>query len=311
MRRIHYYRYGGPEEMRLEEFEPSRPATRQIGVRVKAASVNKVDWHIRNGGLKFVTGRRFPRAMGTDFAGVVEAVGTAVTRIKVGDEVFGTTSVRESGAFAESLVTKEELVIVKPRGLSYEEAACLPVVAVTAWRALVDKAHLKPGQSVFVNGCLGSVGRAAVQFATMLGANVAGSCRGTAIEEARALGVSPVLDFTHLELQSLTGRFDVVFDTPSTLSFKDGRSLLRRGGIVVGTEPTPATMLRSLLSRRYKVVFGTQTPDVLNKIAEFAASGRLRSTIGNVVPLSQAIQAITELERRGIPKGKLVIVPGR
>jgi NADPH:quinone reductase-like Zn-dependent oxidoreductase len=113
-----------------------------------------------------------------------------------------------------------------------------------------------------------------------------------------------------LELRPLAGRFDVVFDTPSSLSFKDGRALLKRHGVVVGTEPTPATMLRSLFSPRHRLVFGTQTPEVLTKIADFAPAGHLRPTIGKVVPLSQAIPAIAELERHGTPKGKLVIVGG-
>ncbi len=307
MRRIQYQHYGGPDEMRVAEFEPGVPGRGQIAVRVRAASVNKVDWTIRNGGLRLVTGRRFPRAMGTDFAGVIEAVGPGVARLKVGDEVLGTTPMRESGAFAETLLTNEKLAIVKPAALSFEQAACLPVVAVTAWRGLVEKARLKAGQTVFVNGCLGNVGRAAVQFAKMLGASVAGSCRGSTIEEARALGIDPVVDFARLEPRTLRCRFDVVFDTPSMLSFKDGRALLKRGGTMLGTEPTPATMLRSIFSRRYKLVFGTQTPEVLTRIAEFAASGHLRPIIGRVVPLSQAILAIAELERRGTPKGKLVI----
>ena len=118
MKRIQYHRYGGPNEMQLEEFELARPGVGQVWVRVKAASVNKVDWFVRNGGLKIVTRWRFPRAMGTDFAGVVEAVGSSVSRLKVGDEVVGTTPVRESGAFAEALVTNEKLAVVKPRALS-------------------------------------------------------------------------------------------------------------------------------------------------------------------------------------------------
>jgi NADPH:quinone reductase-like Zn-dependent oxidoreductase len=310
MKRIQYHRYGGPGEMRLEEFKPASPAAGQIAVRVMAASVNKVDWFVRNGGLKLMTGWRFPRAMGTDFAGVVEAVGPSVTRLKIGDEVFGTTPVRESGAFAEALVTNENLAIVKPAALSFELAATLPVVTVTAWRALVEKAQLKRGQAIFVNGCLGNVGRAAVQLSKMIGANVAGSCRGSAIAEARALGVDPVFDFTRLEVEALRGRFDVVFDTPSKLSFKQGNALLKRGGVVIDTEPTPVTMLRSRFSRRYKVVFGTQAPDVLAKVADLTAAGHLQPLIGKVVPLSQAIAAITDLELNGRPDGKLVIVGG-
>jgi NADPH:quinone reductase-like Zn-dependent oxidoreductase len=308
MKRIQYHHYGGPGEMRLEEFEPASPGVGQIVVRVKAASVNKVDWFVRNGGLKIVTRWRFPRAMGTDFAGVVETVGPSVTRLKVGDDVFGTTPMRESGAFAEALVTNEKLAVVKPRGVPFDVAACLPVVAVTVWRALSEIAHLKRGQAIFVNGCLGNVGRGAIQLAKMLGASVAGSCRGSAIDEARALGVDPVVDFKGLDIEALKGRFDVVFDTPSVLSFKQGSTLIKRGGVVIGTEPTPATMFRSLFTRRYKLVIGKQTPEVLTKVADLTEAGHLQPKIGRVVPLSEAIPAIADLELKNRPDGKLVIV---
>ena len=308
MKRIQYHRYGGPSEMRLEEFKLARPGAGQVAVRVKAASVNKVDWFVRNGGLKIVTRWRFPRAMGTDFAGVVEAVGSSVSRLKVGDEVFGTTPMRESGAFAEALVTNEKLAVVKPPALSFEIAACLPVVAVTAWRAITEIAHLRHGQTIFVNGCLGNVGRAAVQLAQKLGASVAGSCRSSTIAEARALGVDPVVDFTRFDGEAMKGRFDVVFDTPSLLSFKLARMLIKSDGVVIGTEPTPATMLRSRFTRRYKLVIGTQTPEVLAKVAELTATGHLQPKIGEVASLSEAILAIADLELKGKPDGKLVIV---
>jgi NADPH:quinone reductase-like Zn-dependent oxidoreductase len=308
MKRIQYHRYGGPGEMKLEEFDLASPGAGQIAVRVEAASVNKVDWFVRNGGLKIVTRWRFPRAMGTDFAGVVEAVGPSVLRIKVGDEVFGTTPMRESGAFAEALVTSEKLTVVKPPELSFQVAACLPVVAATAWRALSEIAHLKRGQTVFVNGCLGNVGRAAVQLAHMLGASVVGSCRDSMIDEARALGVNPVVDFTRLDAEALKGRFDVVFDTPSVLPFKLAKMLIKRDGVVIGTEPTLATMLRSRFTRRYKLVIGTQTPEVLTKVADLTATAHLQPAIGAVVPLTEAIPAIGDLELKNKPDGKLVIV---
>ena len=189
MKRIQYHRYGGPGEMRLEEFKPARPAAGQIAIRGMAASVNKVDWFVRNGGLKLMTGRRFPRTMGTDFAGIVEAAGPTVTRLKVSDEVFGTTPMRKSGAFAEALVTNESLAIVKPAAISFELAATLPVVTVAAWRALFQVAQLKRRQAIFVNGCLRNVGLAAVQLSNMIGANIAGSCRGGAISEAHVLDI--------------------------------------------------------------------------------------------------------------------------
>jgi NADPH:quinone reductase-like Zn-dependent oxidoreductase len=164
MKRIQYHRYGGPEEMVLETYELRAPGSDEIVVLVKASSVNPADWKMRQGAMKFMTGRRLPRAMGTDFSGVVESVGADVTRFRAGDEVFGTVPLKPFGAFAEKLITKEKLTVKKPASISHEEAATLPTVGVTAWRAMVQKGRLKTEQTVFVNGAYGGVGQAAVHI---------------------------------------------------------------------------------------------------------------------------------------------------
>jgi NADPH:quinone reductase-like Zn-dependent oxidoreductase len=152
IKRVQYHRYGGPEELRVEEFALPEPGRGQIRVRIRAAAANPMDWKIRNGEMKMMTGRKFPRGLGHDFAGVVEAVGPNVTRFKIGDEVFGATGLKESGTFAEALVTDDKTVFLKPQFLSFEEAAALPIVSATAWTALIDKANLQAGQRVFITG---------------------------------------------------------------------------------------------------------------------------------------------------------------
>ena len=142
MQSIHYYRYGGPEEMGLEEVETLTPGRGQVRVRVRAAATNPADWSIRAGHLRLVSGSRFPRGLGHDFAGVVDAIGPQVTRLKVGDEVLGITGIREAGAFADYLVIAEQRAFPKPPSLSFEQAAALPMAGVTAWSAVVDRAKL-------------------------------------------------------------------------------------------------------------------------------------------------------------------------
>jgi len=195
MRRIQYHQYGGPEVMGLEDFEPAPLGAHQVRVRVKAAAANPMDFGIRAGAMRMVTGRRFPRAMGKDFAGVVEAIGGGVTRLRVGDAVLGGTTMKASGAFADVVVAEEKGVVLKPEGLSFEDAAALPTPGITALQALTRAGRLQAGQTVFVHGCLGAVGRSAVQIALSRGALVGGSCRDTAAEEARELGVDPVVGF--------------------------------------------------------------------------------------------------------------------
>jgi NADPH:quinone reductase-like Zn-dependent oxidoreductase len=190
MQRIQYHQYGGPEVMRLEEAEPPAPGKGQVLVRVRAAAANPMDWKLRNGDSKLMTGRRFPRGIGNDFAGTVVAVGDGVTRFKVGDEVLGGASLRAPGAFAEMVAAGEKQVVAKPAGLSFEQAAALPTVGVTALQALMGKGKLKAGQSVFIHGCLGGVGRTAAQIARMPG-NFEGGRRSTRHCPRRRLRLRP------------------------------------------------------------------------------------------------------------------------
>ena len=308
MQKIEYYKYGGPELMRLEEVEPPAPGKGRVLVRVRAAAANPMDWKIRNGAVKIMTGRRFPRGLGHDFAGIVVAAGEGVTRFKPGDEVFGAMSMRDSGAFAEMVAAAENQLVKKPAGLSYEEVAVLPTVGVTALQSVIGKRGL-PGQSVFISGCLGGVGRAAAQIALMHGASVAGSCRDAAAPAARALGIDPVVGFD-FDPAFLKGRFDRVFDTVGTMQFRAARLLLKPGGRIIDINMTPAKMPRAIFSRAFQAVNAKYTPAALETISQAAAQGKLAIPVARGVPLAQAIGALTELERTHTPKGgKLVIVP--
>ena len=313
MKRIQYHEYGGPEVMRLEEFEPAPLGANEVLVRMRAASANPMDWGIRAGRLKLVTGRKFPRALGYDFAGVVEEVGERVTRVRVGDAVVGGTRIKASGAFADVIVAHEDDVVRKPEDLSFEQGATLPIVGVTALQAVVTRGKLQQGQAVFVHGCLGAVGRCAVQIALARGARVGGSCRDTAATEAHELGVGPVVAFDFAP-KALTGRFDLVLDAagvPGTLPLGEARKRLRPGGRIVGVHPSPGNYLRSALPGPFHV-FATQ-PNVadLETVVETAAAGTLQLPIARTVPLSQAIPALTELEQKRLGKrGKLIITAG-
>lgn len=293
--------------MRLENFELPALGAGQISVRVKAASVNPVDWKIRNGDLKIMTGSRFPRAMGNDFSGIVEAVGPAVLRLKPGDAVFGTSRMKESGAFAEVLITSEKFAAIKPAGLSFEQAASLPTAGAAAWIALVEKANLQAGQSIFINGCLGSVGRAAIQIAKLRSAKITGSCATKSMEEAKSLGVVTAIDYSIANLSPFAGAFDVVFDTAGTLSIAQSVAMLRPGGVALDLNPSGKKMILGLLNPRYKIIMAKQTPTRLSELADAAAKGKLTMLVGQTVQLGEAIVTITTLEKSGTPKGKVVI----
>jgi NADPH:quinone reductase-like Zn-dependent oxidoreductase len=310
MQRIQYHEYGGPDVMRLEDTEIPVPGPGQVRVRVRAAAVNPADWKVRAGGLRLVSGRRFPRGLGHDFAGVVDAVGPGVTRVRAGEEVFGIQGIRAAGAFAEYLVTGAKSVFPKPAGLSFEQVAALPMASVTAWSAVVDKARVRPGQSVFITGCLGGVGRAAAQIALLRGAKVAGNCSASGIGEALGLGLSEAFDYRTFDPARHPHQYDAVIDPAIALSAGQCNAMVKRGGSVVFVDFSFARLARILTCARYSIAAGTPSPAHMNGIADAAARGKLAAKIGRTVPLADAVEAITELETKGTPKGKLVIIPG-
>lgn len=311
MKKVQYHRYGGPEELRLEEVAVAEPGRDQIRIRIEAAAANGMDWKIRKGEMKMMTGGKFPRGLGHDFAGVVEALGEQVTRFKVGDEVFGATGLKEAGTFAEALVADEKTVFLKPTSLSFASAAALPIVSAAAWTGLMDKAKLRAGQRVFISGCLGGVGRVAVQIARMRDAKVVGSCDASGFQEAQALGLDEVVDYRDFHADSYRGSFDVVFDTHGGLSLSQSGMMLKRGGVALHLVPTPGKMMWSLLSRRHQTIFTKLTQPSMAAIIEAVEQGKITPTIGRIVPLYEAIPAIVALETTGLPKGKLVIFPMR
>lgn len=308
MKRIQHHAYGGPQTMQLEDFELETTGEGQVAVKVKFAAINPIDWKVRNGYLKMVTGRAFPRAMGSDFSGTVISVGPGVTRVKPGDAVFGMARIEESGALGGAVVTNETFLAKKPEALSFEDAACLGTPGVTAWNGLVDKAGLKAGQQVFVNGCTGAVGAAAVQVARMLGATVSGSCSAGGMQRARDLGVQTVFDYRQTDLSKISERFDVVYDTAGTMATAVGLGLVRKGGVFLDIDPTPVKFLRAIVNRKLKPIVCTPRSDILDGLARAAADKRLRLLIGEIVPLRDAIRLITALESGRKINGKGLVV---
>ena len=309
MKRIQYHRYGGPGELRLEDVERPSPAKGEVLVRVVAASANPMDWGLRKGEAKLFTGSRFPRGLGHDFAGVVEAVGDGVDAFRVGDEVLGATDPRQAGAFAELLSVKQEHVFRKPPALSFEQAAALTITGMTAYTALIGRAKLQAGQSVFVSGCLGGVGRAGVQIALGRGARVAGSCSAEGREAALALGMEEAVDYRTFDAAAFRARFDVVFDAAGALSPGQCDVMLKRGGVALHVTKPLSNMVRFLFSRRHHAIIARADPKAMAELIAAAAAGRLRAAIGRTVPLADAIPALVELEVNHQPKGKLIITP--
>lgn len=308
MKRVQYDRHGGPEKYYVGEHDLPEPAPGEVRVAVRAAAVNPLDWKLRDGAMKMMTGRRFPKGVGTDFAGVVEHLGPGVTGFSIGEEVFGTLDFRRSGAFADAVNVAISNIARKPAEVSFAQAAALPIAATTAWAALLDRASTRSGSRVFINGCSGAVGSMAVQLAVAQGARVSGACGPGSKNAAVSAGVSTVFDYGDQGLYSRTGQFDVVFDTLGTMPVGKGVSLLKPGGVFVDINPTPGRFLRGLVSRRYKVAFATMGTKYLPEIAGLAGRGVLRAMIGAEVPFNEALRALKAAEVGPKPNGKTVLL---
>ncbi len=307
MKRLQYDRYGGPDVLTLAEAETPTPGRGQVLVHVRAAAANAMDWKIRRGEMRAMTGRKFPRGVGHDFSGIIAQVGDGVTRLKVGDEVLGAARLQHAGAFAEFVIADQKSVAHKPGTLTFAEAATLPVAGLTAYQAVTTAGALQPGQNIFINGCLGGVGRVAVQIATGVGASVTGSCRPGSEEQARQLGVDPVVAFD-FDPAPLTGRFDVIFDTAGLLPYATARHMLRPGGRIIDIVPSVTKFARSILPGPYTAFMGKPNSDDLQHVADAAGRGDITTRIQHTVNLTNAIPALVDLENAPTSgAGKLVI----
>jgi NADPH:quinone reductase-like Zn-dependent oxidoreductase len=305
--RIQYHQYGGAGVMRLESYQLQTPGKGEILVRVKAASINPLDWKLRQGFMKIMMGGHFPRAMGGDFSGVVEVIGLGVIGFAPGDEVLGSAPMKASGAFAEAVITTSNLVIKKPASLSFPAAAALPSIGVTAWRALVDAGKLKPGQAVFINGAAGGVGQAAIAVAQAFGAAVTVRVGPSWLADAAKLGLARVLNYNQPLPDDLKGAFDVVFDCHGGLTARDENFLTKRSGIAVDIDPTFGNLVRSIVSSRHRFVRGVPSQVILQKVVDLAVAGRFPITISRTASLSDAIALIGDLEAGKRVPGKAII----
>lgn len=313
--------YGGPEVLKLEEIERPTIGDDEVLVRVRAAGVDPGVWHIMTGRPYLVRLFGFGvfkpkvKVRGLDVAGVVEAVGAKVTRFHPGDEVFGNCD----GAFAEFARAKEEVLIHKPAGLSFEEAAVIPVSGATALAAVRDVAKVQPGQSVLVIGAAGGVGSYATQLAKAMGAEVTAVCSGAKAEFVKQLGAAHVIDYSREDFTASGKRYDVIIDTVSNRSLSELRSALtpkgtlaviggEGGGSILGMmrRVFAALFLSPFVSQSLKPVSSFIKQPALVSLVELIVAGKLKATVGKVWQLEQTAAAIADLAN-GHARGKSVI----
>ncbi len=319
MKAIVHERYGRPGVLQLREVDRPVAEDDQVLVRVHASSLNPLDWYGVTGPYfaRFGSGLRRPKytGVGADFAGRIEAVGNEVKDLQPGDEVFGTTA----GSWAEYAVARGEKLAPKPANVSFEEAAALPIAALTALQALRDKGNVQPGQKVLINGASGGVGTFAVQIAKSFGADVTAVCSTRNVEQARSLGADRVVDYTQEDFTKLRERHDLMLDIAGSRSFFAFRRALTPEATVVliggpmtyrGHGPLPhlaGTILKSRgRSQTVKFLVAKINTEDLVVLKDLLEAGKVRSIIDREFPLSEASEALSYLGE-GHARGKVLI----
>lgn len=321
--------WGPPEVLRVAEVPDPTPGPRDVRVRVCAAAVNPVDWKIRSGGQRGLINYRFPWILGLDASGVVDAVGAAVTRFRVGDAVWSSPTHRRPGTYAELVCIDERQVGKKPARITHDEAASLPLVALTAYQCIVEKGHLRRGQTVFVHAGAGGVGSVAIQIAKHLGARVITSCSERNFELVRSLGADEAIDYTKPGALDRVRGVDLVLDSLGPAALATNLAMVRAGGRIsnitvdvaehLARWGVPLGLLSLGASMAWMYVWpllrkGVRAQHVLKRsdgrqldlIADMVDAGAIRPSIDRVLPLD-AIQEAHRHSESHHARGKIVL----
>jgi NADPH:quinone reductase-like Zn-dependent oxidoreductase len=332
MKAIVYGTYGSPDVLKLTDIDQPTVADDQVLVRVRAASVNPADWHFMRGLpylVRMINGLRKPRkatVLAGDMAGQVEAAGKNVTRFRPGDQVFGRTRAGHrpdrraavaAGGCAEYACVTDDLLALKPANLTFEQAAAVPLAALTALQALRDKGNVQPGQKVLINGASGGVGTFAVQIAKSFGAEVTGVCSTRNLDMVRSVGADHVIDYTRDDFTRSGQRYDLILDTGDRSLSDCRRALTPRGTLIVigGSagrwidglgRANKARVLSPLVSQRLHPFLTKWNKQDLHIVTDLIEAGQVTPVIDRTYPLEEAAEAIRYLER-GHARGKIVI----
>jgi NADPH:quinone reductase-like Zn-dependent oxidoreductase len=305
IREVRIHRFGGPDVLQIDDVEPSLPDASQVLLLVKAASINPVDFKIRNGQYPAVKEDRLPYTLGRDVSGIVEKCGAQATQFKVGDEVFGMVGIG-GGGYAEKVALDQQALARKPPSIDHSHAAAIPLAGQTAWQGLFRHGLLKSGQSVLIHGGSGGVGHFAVQFAKAKGARVLTTVSTENVEFARTLGADVVIDYKTQRFEEQARDLDMVFDLIGGETRERSWKLLKRGGVLVSTltEPSQETANRhGVRALRYTV---EASGSELDGITDLVVSGKVRPHVQKVFRLDEASLAMAAVEH-GHSVGKVVL----
>jgi NADPH:quinone reductase-like Zn-dependent oxidoreductase len=297
MQAVVIHETGGPEVLRLEEIPTPEAAEGQVLVRVRAASVNPIDWKNRSGGRPL----QLPAILGNDIAGSIEV--SRADGLSEGDDAFGFAL---SGGYAEYALSAPGALARKPAGVTYEQAAAIPVAGLTAWQALFDRGGLQRGQTALIVGAAGGVGHLAVQFAKRAGARVIGTGSSRNREFVLGLGADEYVDYTQQDVREAVSGVDVALDTVGGETTETLVPVLREGGILVTIAAAPPEEAARARGARAELLIMSPSPEQLAQIAGLVEAGEIRVELSEVLTLSE-VQRAHELSESGHARGKIIL----
>lgn len=316
MKAVLIRQFGPPEVMQIEEVEQPSVSSGQALVRVHYSSVNPVDWKIRNGSLRLLTGSKFPMRLGFDIAGEVVATGASVTGFNKGDRVFGMLNFRQLGAYAEYVSAGENNLAIIPKDLDFKEAAAVPLAGLTAYQALHYKGKIKSGKTVLINGASGGVGSFAVQIARAVGAAVTGVCGAHNTDLVKSQGAERVIDYAKEDFTELPDRYDIIFDAAGSRSFFTVRKSLKTSGRYITTLPNKSSdilsfFLTSLLPpffnwKKSAYINVRPSGSDLNNLSLLIREKKVAPLIDRVFSMEELAEA-HKYSETGRARGKIVI----
>ncbi len=311
MKAVMISKYGGNEVAEIRDWPKPICGPEEVLIKVRAAGINPVDWKVRYGHVRIITGYQFPKTLGNECAGEVAEVGSRVRNLKEGDAVIGWPGVRKLGAFAEYACSGEITTCRKSKGVSFEDAACLPIAGMTALLALRDKGRIAADKKVLINGASGGVGHFATQIAKIFGAEATGVCSGANEEFVKSLGADNVIDYTQEDFTNGGARYDIIFDAVAKRSFRECKRALAPKGIYVSTLPSPSVILSQYLTgfftgRKARTIMVSQNEADLQWVQNQIEAGKIRVVIDKIFPLVQAKEALAYSET-GRARGKIVL----
>ncbi|MEO7048479.1 MAG: NAD(P)-dependent alcohol dehydrogenase [Ferruginibacter sp.] len=305
MKKIIYSKFGGPEVLQIAEVPI--PAVREttVLIKVKAVSINPLDWKIRNGEMKLMSRSKFPKGIGIDFSGIVEETGSVVDKYKKGDEIYGIMDVFKGDALSEYITVREKDIAIKPLNISFEQAAATPVVGSAALQILKTLVSMKKGTEVLINGASGGIGMFATQIAKLNGAMITTVVSDSGIQAVTDWGADFVVNYQNEDVLKAGKQYDVVIDLSGKMPFSKAKQIMKPSSVYIHTAPGPKEIISSFFinffsSKKYKLLMLKPSPEYLAVLSAYAENG-IAIVVSKVYPFYSFKNAYTE-----VPNGKFI-----